>query len=142
MRGKQCVLRFLGHKFKLTGKTLENCKTRSLFKHVKDDSRSISSVNSHIRLIIPSCDVYRGQAVRDLPECLWGDRFLDVFDHDIIIAFIEGIYLSYKEFLSLGCVPTFSFICMYVCFVVVKLFIIMCAYVIMHVRLHHLHECK
>ena len=33
-------------------------------------------------VMLINCDVYRGQAGRDLSECLWGDRFLDGFNQE------------------------------------------------------------
>ena len=55
---------------------------QSLFKLVTDDIRSIPYVHSHSKLVTPSCDVYMGQTVSDLSECLWGERFLDGFNQD------------------------------------------------------------
>ena len=72
-------------------KTIENCKTRSLVEQVKDDRRSISYVNSQSRLFIPVCDVYKGQAIRELSECLWGRRYLDGFGQHEILELIEWI---------------------------------------------------
>ena len=72
-------------------KTIENCKTRSLVEQVKDDRRSISYVNSHSILYIPVCDVYKGQAIRELSECLWGRRYLDGFGQHEIVELIEWI---------------------------------------------------
>ena len=83
-------------------KTIENCKTRSLVEQVKDDRRSISYVNSHSRLFIPVCDVYKGQAIRELSECLWGRRYLDGFGQHEILELIEWISVVWHSPVDAG----------------------------------------
>ena len=83
-------------------KTIENCKTRSLVEQVKDDRRSISYVNSHSRLFIPVCDVYKGQAIRELSECLWGRRYLDGFGQHDIVELIEWISVLWHSPVDAG----------------------------------------
>ena len=83
-------------------KTIENCKTRSLVEQVKDDRRSISYVNYHSRLFIPVCDVYKGQAIRELSECLWGRRYLDGFGQHEILELIEWISVLWHSPVDAG----------------------------------------
>ena len=37
------------------------------------------------------CDIYNGQAIRELSECLWGKRYLDGFGQHEIVELIEWI---------------------------------------------------
>ena len=59
--------------------TVDNCKSRSLDESVKDDRRGCSYINSHSSLFPQVRDTRKGQAVRELTECLWGKRYLGGF---------------------------------------------------------------